>query len=106
MKTQKNTKHKRILIAVGFQPYPTLFGGAVDVWERVIGLKKLGHEVDMVFTEKVAPTEEDLKLMKQFVSNIYFVKRKNHWKTNGFDHILCSFLSFRCLQFLFFLQSP
>lgn len=80
MKTQKNTKHKRILIAVGFQPYPTLFGGAVDVWERVIGLKKLGHEVDMVFTEKVAPTEEDLKLMKQFVSNIYFVKRKNHWK--------------------------
>jgi len=71
---------KRILLSVGFQPYPTLFGGAVDVWERIVGLHQLGHSIDVVFTEKKAPSDEDLIWMKRYVDNVYYVPRKNHWK--------------------------
>lgn len=75
-----NQNPKKILIAVGFQPYPTLFGGAVDVWERIIGLVSLGHVVDLVFSEKNFPSTDDLHSIENVVNKVYFVKRRNNWK--------------------------
>lgn len=78
-KTNSNSP-KKILIAVGFQPYPTLFGGAVDVWERIIGLTSMGHIVDLVYTEKKYPRTVDFDFIKKNVRELYYLPRINHWK--------------------------
>lgn len=75
-----NQNPKKVLIAIGFQPYPTLFGGAVDVWERIVGLVSLGHIVDIVFTEKSKPAINDLNWIQGIVNQVFFVQRNNSWK--------------------------
>lgn len=75
-----NQNPKKVLIAIGFQPYPTLFGGAVDVWERIVGLVSLGHIVDIVFTEKSKPSINDLNWIQGIVNQVFFVQRNNSWK--------------------------
>lgn len=70
-------KHNRILIAVGFFPYPCYFGGAFDVYGRIVALKKLGYSVDLVCTCKTQPLEADIETVKQAVDTIYITGRKN-----------------------------
>ncbi|MDO4728330.1 MAG: glycosyltransferase [Bacteroidota bacterium] len=71
------TKPKKILVVVGYQPFPTYFGGAVDVWKRIVGLHRLGHLVYLAFTEKQRPNPADLTHIKQYVQNVFFVPRNN-----------------------------
>lgn len=68
---------KNILIVVGYQPFPTYFGGAVDVWKRILGLYSLNHNISLAFTEKSPPNDADLQEMKKYVNHIFFVKRSN-----------------------------
>ena len=70
-------KHKRILVAVGFFPYPCYFGGAFDVFGRMEALKKAGYNIDIVCTCKVSPSEADIAVMQSITDNIYIVERKN-----------------------------
>lgn len=79
MTQQPHHNSKRILIAIGFQPFPTLFGGAVDVWERIVGLVQLGHVVDIVFTEKKTPFSEDLLYIQSIVNRVFVAHRNIHW---------------------------
>lgn len=67
----------KILVVSGFSPYPPIFGGAIDVWERIKGLKSLGYQVDLIITDKITPTETQLNTLRLYVQNFYFVKRKN-----------------------------
>lgn len=71
------SKKNNILIVSGFKPFPAQFGGAVDIWERLIGLKHLGLEIDLVFTDKNTPKEDELQAMKKVVNNVLYCQRKN-----------------------------
>ncbi len=71
------TTHNRILITVGFLPYPCYFGGAFDVYGRMVALKKLGYSIDLVCTCKTQPSEADIETVKQVVDTIYITGRKN-----------------------------
>lgn len=70
-------KHNRILVVVGFFPYPCYFGGAIDVYGRIEALKELGYVIDMVCTCKVPPSQEDMAAIQALTENIYILERKN-----------------------------
>lgn len=67
----------KIAVVSGFIPYPSNFGGALDVWERIKGLVALGHEVDLIATDKNHPTQQQIDAIKLIVKDFYFVQRKN-----------------------------
>ncbi|WP_117883838.1 glycosyltransferase [Aureibaculum luteum] len=69
-----------ILIVSGYSPYPTMHGGAYDIWERLKGISKQEHTVDFIFTDKKKPSEIDLKIINEKVNEVFFVKRKNKIK--------------------------
>lgn len=73
----QSIKSKKILVVSGFSPYPPIFGGAIDVLERIKGLKSLGHQVDLIITDKINPTQIQLVELGMYVENFYFAKRKN-----------------------------
>ncbi|MBP1838711.1 glycosyltransferase [Formosa algae] len=68
---------KSVLVVSAFFPYPTLFGGAYDIWEKIKGLHRLGLEVHLLFTAKTKPKEVDVFEVEKYVSKLYFVQRKN-----------------------------
>lgn len=70
-------KKFKILFVSPFFPYPTLFGGVYDIWEKIVGLKKLNYEIDLVYTSKELPKEEEIAHVKKTIHNLYPVKRKN-----------------------------
>lgn len=70
----------RIAVVSGFVPYPANFGGALDVWERIKGLTALGHEVDLIATDKNNPTKEQIEEIELYAKNFYFTRRKNEIK--------------------------
>ncbi len=70
---------KKILVVCPFFPYPTTFGGVFDIWERIKGLSQLECEIDLLYTSKYIPPEEDIKYVKNFVNEVYGVNRKNKW---------------------------
>ncbi|HLV50396.1 MAG TPA: glycosyltransferase family 4 protein [Flavobacterium sp.] len=67
----------KILVVSGFIPYPPVFGGAIDVWERIKGLHALGYEIDLAVTDKVNPSQEQLDEIKIYVRHFFFVRREN-----------------------------
>lgn len=67
----------KIAVVSGFLPYPPIFGGAIDVWERIKGLVSLGHDVDLIVTDKYNPTQQQIDEMLSYVNNVYFVLREN-----------------------------
>lgn len=92
-------KKKEILVVSGFIPFPPIFGGAIDVWERIKGLYNLGYEIDLVVTDKNNPTEEQKVQLKKFIRHFYFVKREN--KVQQLFHKLpLQFLSRKGLKYL------
>ena len=72
-------KYNRILIVAGFFPYPCYFGGAFDVYGRIVALKQLGYTIDLVSTCKVHPPDKDIAEVQSLVDNIYIVERKNRF---------------------------
>lgn len=70
-------KHNRILVVVGYFPYPCHFGGAIDVYGRIEALNKLGYIVDMVCSCKAMPPDEDFTAMQLITENIYITERNN-----------------------------
>lgn len=67
----------KIAVVSGFIPSPPIFGGAIDVWERIKGLTSLGHEVDLVVTEKVNPTQKQIDEIALHTRHFFFTRRKN-----------------------------
>jgi hypothetical protein len=73
----KPQSQNRILIVSGFFPFPSFFGGAYDVFERIKGLKSLGFEIDLICTCKTIPKKEDIDFVKIYIEELFLVKRKN-----------------------------
>jgi len=82
----------KIAVVSGFIPSPPIFGGAIDVWERIKGLKALGHEVDLIVTEKVNPTQKQLDEIALHTRRFFFVRRENKL-TQLFSNLPLQFLS-------------
>lgn len=74
MKPQSQNK---ILIVSSFFPFPSFFGGAYDVFERIKGLKSLGFEIDLICTCKTIPKKEDIDFVKTYTEELFLVERKN-----------------------------
>ncbi len=74
-----NTIQTKMKIAVvsGFIPFPPIFGGAIDIWERIKGLHALGHEVDLIATDKINPTKEQIDEMALYTKRFFFARRQN-----------------------------
>lgn len=70
-------KTKSVLIVSPYFPYPTFFGGAFDIWEKIKGLHALGCNIDLVFTYKEKPNDIDVEYVKKYVNSIIPVHRKN-----------------------------
>jgi|694.fasta_scaffold45603_5 hypothetical protein len=70
-------KKNKVLVVSGFFPYPTHFGGAFDILERIIGLKKMGLEIDLICTHKEIPKQEDVDYVKTIVDSLILVQREN-----------------------------
>ena len=81
---KQQINNKSILIVVGFIPFSAIFGGAIDVWERIKGLHHLGYNIDLIVTDKVEPTKQQLDEIGNYVNQFYFVKRQNKiWQLAG-----------------------
>lgn len=76
----KPQSQNRILIVSGFFPFPSLFGGAYDVFERIKGLKSLGFEIDLICTCKTFPKKEDIDFVKTYIEELFLVERKNRFQ--------------------------
>jgi hypothetical protein len=74
MKPQSQNK---ILIVSSFFPFPSFFGGAYDVFERIKGLKSLGFEIDLICTCKTIPKKKDIDFVKTYTEELFLVGRKN-----------------------------
>ena len=69
-------KHK-ILLEAGYFPYPANHGGKVDVWNRILGLHQLGFTIDLLFTDTLDITENELLFVKKYVNKLFPTQRKN-----------------------------
>jgi polysaccharide biosynthesis protein PslH len=70
-------KRNNVIVVSGFFPYPTHFGGAFDILERIIGLQQLGFQIDLVCTYKEQPKQEHIDYVKTIVDGLFLVKREN-----------------------------
>lgn len=69
---------KKILVVSPFFPYPALFGGTFDIWERIKGLKKIGYSIDLLYTDKqINQNIKNVNHVKLYIDDIYSVKRRN-----------------------------
>lgn len=71
---------KTILIVSSFFPYPTFFGGAFDIWEKLKGFYELGFNIHLVYTSKTHPKSNDLDFVYKFVEKTFYVHRENKIK--------------------------
>ncbi len=71
----------RILVVAPDFPYPPNHGGRVDVWKRILTLKKIGYKIDILVTIKEPPSREDIDIVKDNIDNLIIVSR--HKMTKG-----------------------
>ena len=65
----------RILIVANDFPYPPHHGAAVDIWGRILSLRRLGFVLDLIATVKGRPKREDIDAVQEVVSRLWVVER-------------------------------
>jgi glycosyltransferase involved in cell wall biosynthesis len=65
----------RILIVANDFPYPPHHGAAVDIWGRVLSLKRLRFTLDLITTVKSRPTQADIDAVQAVVSHLWILER-------------------------------
>ncbi|MBZ5489506.1 MAG: glycosyltransferase [Acidobacteriia bacterium] len=56
-------------------PYPPHHGAAVDIWGRILNLKRLGFTLDLIATVKSGPTQADIDAVQAVVSHLWILER-------------------------------
>lgn len=70
----------KILIISPDHPYPPNHGGRVDIWNRIILLSELNHEVDLVITTpKITLSHEEEIEFRTHVADITFIERRKRF---------------------------
>jgi hypothetical protein len=67
----------KLLLVSGYFPYPATHGGKVDVWNRILGLHQLGFQIDLLYTDTLNITNEELSFVKKYVQNFFQAERNN-----------------------------
>jgi polysaccharide biosynthesis protein PslH len=65
----------RILVVASDFPYPPHHGAAVDMWSRILSLKRLGFTLDLIATVRSHPKQEDMDVVRAFVEQLWIVER-------------------------------
>lgn len=65
----------RILIVANDFPYPPHHGAAVDIWGRILSLKRLGFTLDVIVTVKSRPSHADIDALQAVVSHLWVLER-------------------------------
>ena len=71
---------RKILLVSGYFPFPATHGGKVDVWNRILGLFDLGFQIDLLFTDTLTVSKEELSFVNNYVQNLFEAKRKNKFQ--------------------------
>src|ERR1700756_4946248 len=71
----------RILFVANDFPYPPDHGAAVDMWNRISILKRLGFAVDLIATVKSHPKPEHISVIRPFVQDLWIVERNRGLST-------------------------
>ena len=66
--------YRFLVVAFDF-PYPPHHGAALDMWNRILGLKQLGFGVDLVATVRREPKREHIDAVQAVVERVWIVKR-------------------------------
>jgi len=66
---------KSVIVVISNFPFPAHHGGSFDVFERIVGLKNLGFNIDIICTCKDQPNPKNIEYMNTLVDNVIIVKR-------------------------------
>ena len=70
------SKKKVLLVASDFV-YPPNHGDRVDIWNRILCLKKMDFEIDLICTVKNEIPNKYLEIVNKIVNKLILVNRKN-----------------------------
>lgn len=65
----------RVLVVAFDFPYPPHHGAAVDMWNRIVSLKRLGFSLDLVATVRKEPKQEHIDAVQAVVERVWIVRR-------------------------------
>jgi len=65
----------RVLVVAFDFPYPPHHGAAVDMWNRIVSLKRLGFSLDLVATVRREPKQEHIDAVQAVVERVWIVRR-------------------------------
>lgn len=65
----------RVLVVAADFVWPPNHGGRVDVWAQMTALKRLGCQVDLMFTAYERPLPDELEVVGKVATGIHFVSR-------------------------------
>ncbi|WP_439882425.1 glycosyltransferase family 4 protein [Pontibacter sp. MBLB2868] len=66
-----------VLVVAPDFPFPPTYGGAADIWGRILVLVSMGLEVHLICAPKSQPDSESIATVKQQVASLMLVGRKN-----------------------------
>jgi glycosyltransferase involved in cell wall biosynthesis len=73
-------KHRRVTVIHHELPYPPVHGGKADVWSRLIGLRRLGVEIQLVYWhEGRAPTPAELGVVQEMTAELIRLTPRSRW---------------------------
>ena len=91
------TKKLRLVVVAHDFPYPPNHGGRVDIWNRILALKKMGIPVFLIAWSKEEIKEEALEVISQYVDD-YMVFTLNTSPLIVLDPINPSFVVARRIE--------
>ena len=67
----------KVLIAAPDFPFPPTYGGAADIWGRILVLVSMGLEVHLICAPKNQPDSDSIATVEEKVASLILVDRKN-----------------------------
>ena len=67
---------KRILVVANDFPYPPTHGAAIDIWARILILRKMGYSIDLLASVREMPDEDRMQAVREHVRNLWVVPRR------------------------------
>jgi glycosyltransferase involved in cell wall biosynthesis len=65
----------RVLIVANDFPYPPHHGAAVDMWNRILSLKQIGFDLELIATVRRDPKQEHIDAVEAVVERLSIIKR-------------------------------
>ncbi|MFP5231718.1 MAG: glycosyltransferase family 4 protein [Acidobacteriota bacterium] len=67
---------KRLLVVANDFPYPPTHGAAVDMWNRILILREMGFQVDLLATVREAPVNDAVDAVRERVGTLWTTPRR------------------------------